>query len=286
MAHKLFVFFLVLVGASAAIALALTGYDYYAAPQTVRVFRADHATLKPSGTLGHGLGIVGATLIAVGIAMYSTRKRVRALWNLGKLSTWLEVHMFLCLLGPTLVVYHTTFKAGGIAAISLWTMLSVMASGLVGRFLYVLIPRNAKGAELGTREIDAEFDHQRSLLVSVDLGREVLEFIDSTFATLQRPRDVRGAVRAFAQLQRMKRHVRTMIHAKVGGTSLPRNAAHQIERIARARARLIQKSLLLLQVERLFFYWHAIHLPFTGIMFVTLAVHVGVALWLGYQWIF
>jgi hypothetical protein len=44
--------------------------------------------------------------------------------------------------------------------------------------------------------------------------------------------------------------------------------------------------MLLLQIEKLFYYWHAIHLPFTAIMFVTLALHVGVAIWLGYTWIF
>ncbi len=286
MAHKIFVFFLVFIGGAAAVSVAVTGWDYYAAPQAERVFRSDHADLKPSGTVGHGLGIVGATMIVVGIAMYSTRKRVRALWGLGKLSRWLEVHMFLCLLGPTLVIYHTTFKAGGIAAISLWTMLSVMASGLVGRFLYVLIPRNVKGAELDSREIDAEFDRQREALASLEVGREVLEFIDSAFAKLARPRDLRETVRVFAQLQRMKRRVRAMVHAKVGASTLPRHTAHQLERIANTRTALIQKSLILLQVERLFFYWHAIHLPFTGIMFIALAVHIGVALWLGYRWVF
>ncbi|MBI3405443.1 MAG: hypothetical protein HY046_08300, partial [Acidobacteria bacterium] len=60
---------------------------------------------------------------------------------------------------------------------------------------------------------------------------------------------------------------------------------HYIERIITSRVTLIQRSLVLLQVEKLFFYWHAIHLPFTAIMFVTLAAHIGVALWLGYRWI-
>jgi len=43
---------------------------------------------------------------------------------------------------------------------------------------------------------------------------------------------------------------------------------------------------LLTQMERLFFYWHAVHLPFTVIMFITLAAHVIVTVLLGYRWIF
>jgi hypothetical protein len=57
-------------------------------------------------------------------------------------------------------------------------------------------------------------------------------------------------------------------------------------RAASARTTLVQKTILLAQVEKMFFYWHAIHLPFTIIMFITLAAHVGVTIFLGYRWIF
>jgi hypothetical protein len=67
---------------------------------------------------------------------------------------------------------------------------------------------------------------------------------------------------------------------------LPHPAAHKLYKAASLRASLIQRSVILLQVEKLFYYWHAIHLPFTIMMFVTLAAHVSVALWLGYRWIF
>ena len=127
-------------------------------PLAERPFREDYGTMKPSGNYSHGLGIVGSLMIIIGVTTYSTRKRVRRLWNIGRLSLWLEFHIFLCLLGPILVVYHTTFKAGGIASITLWTMLSVVASGVIGRFLYVQIPRNMKGAELTEQEIAGELD--------------------------------------------------------------------------------------------------------------------------------
>jgi hypothetical protein len=142
LAHKVFVAFLFITSISAVLVIGVRGFHYYATPIPQRPFLADYETMKPSGTYSHGLGIIGSTMIIVGVTMYSTRKRVRALWNLGKLSRWLEVHIFLCLLGPILVLFHTTFKAGGIAAVSLWCMLSVAASGVVGRFLYVQIPRN------------------------------------------------------------------------------------------------------------------------------------------------
>jgi hypothetical protein len=225
-------------------------------------------------------------MIIIGIVMYSTRKRVRALWNLGKLSIWLEVHIFLCLLGPTLVMYHTTFKAGGIAAISLWSMLSVAASGIVGRFLYLLIPRTTTGSEMTSLQINEQFDAQEKILMESEIGRDLRQMIDLNFAKMKRPDNFFQTVRAFMHLQKLKQQVRLMVHSTVRKSHVESRAAHKLVRVASARATLIQKSLLLNQVEKLFYYWHAIHLPFTAIMLVTLAAHIGVALWLGYSWIF
>jgi hypothetical protein len=286
MAHKVFIAFLIFIGLTAVLAVGINGIDYYSAPVNLRAFNPEHKLLKPSGEFSHGLGIIGSSMIIIGIIMYSTRKRVRALWNLGKLSIWLEVHIFLCLLGPMLVIYHTTFKAGGIAAISLWSMLSVAMSGIVGRFLYMLIPRTTAGTEMTTNQITEQFDAQEKIMLESEIGRDIRHMIDRSFAKMKRPENISQTIGAFLHLQKIKRRVRSLIHSTVSNSHVEHKAARKLVRIAAARATLIQKSLLLIQIEKLFYYWHAIHLPFTAIMLVTLAAHIGVALWLGYSWIF
>lgn len=286
MAHKFFILFLVAIGLLAFVAVGVHGLDYYTTPQRERAFRTDYDAMKPSGTFSHGLGIIGGSMITLGVALYSSRKRIRALWNLGKLSSWLEFHIFLCLVGPILVIYHTTFKAGGIAAISLWTMLSVAASGVVGRFLYVLIPRNIKGGELTAQQINEEFDRLESILRQSELGTKLLRDIDSHFASVKRPETLRETLAAYFRLTRSKRKVRRAVRKLVAESNLPPATAKSLYKAASSRASLIQRSVILLQAEKLFYYWHAIHLPFSVIMFITLAVHVGVAVWLGYTWMF
>ncbi len=286
MAHKFFIVFLMAIGLLAFVSVGIHGFDYYVTPRTERPFRADYAEMKPSGSYSHGLGVIGATMITLGVALYSSRKRVRALWNLGKLSSWLEFHIFLCLVGPVLVIYHTTFKAGGIAAISLWTMLSVASSGIVGRFLYVLIPRNIKGGQLTAQQIDEEFDRIAAVLGESELGTKLLRAIDKYFAAIKRPETFLGTVRTYLSLLRSKRQVRRAVRQLISKSDLSPEVAKKLSKAASARAALIQRSVILLQAEKLFYYWHAIHLPFSVIMFITLAVHVGVALWLGYRWIF
>ncbi|HXG01732.1 MAG TPA: hypothetical protein VNL69_13130 [Bacteroidota bacterium] len=286
MAHNVFIAFLFVVSLAAILAIGIHGFAYYTTPVSQRPFRPDYEIMKPSGTYSHGLGIIGSSMIITGVAMYSTRKRVRALWNLGRLSRWLEVHIFLCLLGPILVIFHTTFKAGGIAAVSLWCMVSVAASGIVGRFLYVQIPRNLKGTELTDLEIARELERMGEALARFPFGRQLIEQMDEQFSSLKKPSTMRETLMQLIRLQAMKRRVRHMLHVAIGRSGLASEQARGVFKLASSRAALIQKTVLLAQMERLFFYWHAVHLPFTVIMFLTLAAHVAVTIVLGYRWIF
>ena len=165
-------------------------------------------------------------------------------------------------------------------------MLSVAASGILGRFLYVLIPRTVGGSEMNSHQINELFDAQEKILMESDMGKDLRTMIDQSFSNMKRPETVSQTIRSFLHLQRLKRQVKSLVRARISQNHVGFKATHTLVRAASMRATLIQKSLLLLQVEKLFYYWHAIHLPFTAIMFITLAVHVGIALWFGYFWIF
>ena len=284
--HSIFLIFLIVITLIAALAIGIRGWGYYLTPMDQRPFRQDYEEMKPSGSYSHGLGIVGATMIILGVATYSSRKRVRSLWNFGNLSRWLEFHICLCLLGPVLIVYHTTFKAGGIAAISLWTMLSVAASGIIGRFLYVQIPRNMKGAQLTAEDVQAEMDRLGLALQSSAVGISLRQRIDEAFLSVQAPRTLMETFSAMARLERIRIRLKHEIRRTLAGPGMSSDVVLRMREAASERTSLLRKSLALGQVERFFFYWHAIHLPFSIIMFITLAAHVTVSILLGYRWIF
>ena len=286
MAHRVFILFIVFVSATAVVAIAVHGFAYYLTPTSSRHFRDDYDRMKPSGDYSHGLGILGASMIIIGVSTYSTRKRTRALWNLGKLHRWLEFHIFLCLLGPVLVVFHTTFKAGGVAAISLWTMLSVASSGIIGRFLYAQIPKNLQGHELTGAQISGELDRLSAKLSASKVGERLTRTIYQGFETLPKPQTILEATAAFLKLASLRWRMYRTVHQMIEGNVHSKQTAKEMHATAAAFASLIQKSLVLKQAGKLFYYWHAIHIPFTVIMFITLAAHVIVTVTLGYRWIF
>jgi hypothetical protein len=133
--HKLFIAVLAIITVLALIILSYIGFSYYQTHLDERFFHVDHEILKPSGILGHGLGIIGSLIILIGVFSYMIRKRYRSLMRLGILKYWLEFHIFLCTLGPIMVLFHTAFKFGGIVAVSFWSMVAVFLSGVIGRFI-------------------------------------------------------------------------------------------------------------------------------------------------------
>lgn len=70
----------------------------------------------------------------------------------GRLKYWLEFHIFLCTLGPIMILFHTAFKFGGIVSISFWTMVLVVIIWVIGRFIYIQILRTIEGRELTLEE--------------------------------------------------------------------------------------------------------------------------------------
>lgn len=99
-----------------------------------------------SGFYGHVLGIFGFFLMLLTETLYSLRKRSRsARW--GRMSDWLQFHIFTGIVGPFLVLLHTSWKFNGLAGATLLMTGLIVLSGFVGRYIYTRIPRTADGIE-------------------------------------------------------------------------------------------------------------------------------------------
>ena len=152
--HRIYIWSFIIIGITVTILLAVDGFSYYYTSIESRFFHSNHSSLKPSGMIGHGLGIIGTFMMILGVASYMIRKRKPRLVGFGYLKHWLEFHIFLCSVGPVLILYHTAFKFGGIVSVSFWSMAAVVLSGIVGRFIYIQIPRSIQGNELEIEDIN------------------------------------------------------------------------------------------------------------------------------------
>lgn len=276
----------VLVWVAIAGTLIVYGLSYYLTPLQERAYSPLHEQFKPSGSVGLGYGFVGTTMMLVGVAGYSLRRRARFLQRLGRLKLWLSVHIFLCTMGPFLILLHTSFKFGGIVSIAFWSMSAVVASGVFGRYVYVRIPKSLSGQFLSLKAIE----EQRTRMLQVIAERSGLSpaDVDRIHQTAKRP-----APRGFANalLRSLwfdlteSRHAR-QIQRLLAGKGVPPQARATAARLFIEESALEQQMALLTPFQRLFRYWHLFHMPLAIVMLVVVLLHVTVAILLGYTWAF
>ncbi|HJW29822.1 MAG TPA: hypothetical protein VJ508_11355 [Saprospiraceae bacterium] len=284
--HRVYISVMVGIGFLLLVWLTYYGYSYYAASQEERPFHHDHAMLKPSGPIGHGLGILGTLLILIGVFSYIGRKKQKFLPNVGSLKYWLEFHIFLCSIGPLLILFHTAFKFGGIVSISFWSMVAVVLSGIIGRFIYIQIPRTIQGRELSLSEI-RDMKETQNLRIKTAYGLEQPVYSQLIAITDRQMESPTGGWWARQQQIRnynasIKKEAKQILtHAQLSGRD-HRGVMLLIRNELKINKRI--RNLQLMQM--LFKNWHIAHLPFALIMLVIMVIHVIITITFGYRWIF
>jgi hypothetical protein len=247
------------------------GWDYYTTPLRVRGYHAAHPALRSSGSIAHLLGVAGGLMMLVPIA-YMIRKRVGALQQVGSMRTWLEVHIFCGLFGPVLVTFHTSFKFNGLVSVAYWSMVIVALSGVIGRYLYVRIPRTIRGVELTYEQIASRGEELKAALAIAGVpadARQELERFEAT-STRQRAAGTRR-VRRWLLARRLVAH------------GVAPTLARELADVAADGAALGVRLASLRRTKARFGLWHVFHLPLVWLMFAIVALHVGLALYLGYS---
>jgi sulfur relay (sulfurtransferase) DsrC/TusE family protein len=285
-AHKLYISVLVAIVFLTFVFLVYRGMSYYTLNIEERVYSPDHAILKPSGIIGHGIGIAGSLCMIIGMVSYMVRKRYRTFSRMGSLKHWLEFHIFLCTLGPILVLFHTSYKFGGLVAISFWSMVAVFLSGIIGRFIYLQIPRTIEGQELSLSEVkELKTDVAGLVRNNYNLDEDSFNILADSVkrkVELIHKNRVAGYFRKYFEDRKTIRSVKHVLKSN----NLPRTEFKNILSIVKDDIMLNRKIERLDTMQNLFKYWHVAHLPFALVMLIIMAIHVAVTIVFGYRWIF
>jgi hypothetical protein len=292
--HRLRWFLTAFIAAASLVVLAVYGYSYYQMPLVERPRATLHALLRPSGSLGLRLGILGGVLF-LGVYLYPLRKRWSWLRQFGNTRHWLDFHVLLGVTGPLLINFHSSFKFHGLAGMAFWIMWTVVASGFVGRYFYGQIPRHLDAAEMSLKEMEkiaAELGRQiesQQLLCAADLAPLFrLPGIDEIQAM-----PVWRALAWMVRIDFSRPWVVSRVRRKtMGGVAkmislggvLP-GGRPQIEDViaaARKQSRLSTKILFLDKTRRVFHLWHVVHRPFSYSFLALVLIHVVVVILLGY----
>lgn len=242
---------------------------------------ASGAYYTPRSTVGFSLGVIGS-LMMLALLAYPLRKHVRWMQRWGTLKHWFRVHMILGILGPTLVLFHSTFHIRSTnAAVALFSMLGVVLSGIIGRFVYTKIHYGLYGSRASLQALqEACAAHSESTASRFHFAPRVEQWLRSFARDAQGERPVTTQVinlvtlglkrwwlewRCARELRRLLKQER---HPEFRGGAreaiqLASNYLTEVQRVA-------QFSLY----ERLFSLWHVLHIPLIYILAASALFHV------------
>ena len=270
------------IGAVLVVLFGLGGLSYYRTPLRVRAYEPAHRSLRPAGPVGRSFGIAGSVLMFGGTLAYVARKRLRILSNVGTTKAWLEAHIFCGILGPALVTLHTSFRFNGIVSVAYWSMLGVVASGFVGRYLYVRIPRTLRGVEMDRKAIEERAAELRRELADMTVPVKLLLRIEEMERELVPAEgDAHGLASLLFGGFAIRRKTRA-IERTIRSAGLTRQLVREALHAEAERINLLRRAASLDLTRRLFALWHVFHRPFVWVLALVFVLHVGVAVYFGY----
>ena len=248
----------------------------------------EESPLTAESGAGYALGIIGGSLMLL-LLLYPLRKKHPAMRRWGPVKYWFRAHMIMGVVGPVCVIFHTNFQLGSLNSnVALGCMLLVAGSGLVGRYFYRkihfgLYGRKATLKELAQAALISKGQLDDSLHLTPRMRRRLKAYERLADA---HPTSLLGSalhVLRFTWLTRwnhfvLRRFLRETLAREAAERGWNRRQRRQrrreAERHLRAYLATVRQVTELGFYERLFSWWHVLHLPLFLMMVVSGLIHV------------
>ncbi len=224
------------------------------------------------------VGVIGTALMIVA-AIYPVFRRIKLFRWLASNTMWFDFHLMTGTVGPMFVILHSALRLDTWVSAAFWSMIIVVVSGFLGRYLYTQVPGLSSGVELEELDHERAFQHARPRLpvpmaeidrelaiqrahaqqvaTSPSVSRALWWLIFQDIGRIPNTLSRRGRLKQLGVVDRRTRN------------DLARRAARMIV-IARRQV-VAPKAQLLLNS------WKKVHVPFTVILTGFAAVHIWVS---------
>lgn len=243
-------------------------------------WKVAHGNYYKSGVgLGYNLGLIGG-LMMVTLLLYSFRKHIKFMQGLGKLKYWFRVHMILGVLGPVLVIFHTTFRLGSMnATIAFYCMVVVASSGLIGKFAYTRIHRGLYGSRSSLKEAREELAGSaggvKSKLHFFPKVEKKITYFE--YLALEKKRGFFEGLWFFLSFDVRRMYIAWQCKRYIYKIMAPK----QMNDVAKEASSLVSQYLIQIQTvaqfkkfEQIFSAWHVLHIPLMYMMVASAIFHV------------
>lgn len=248
----------------------------------------DESYYRAEDGLGYWMGLVGGVIMLLAY-VYSMRKHIPGMRHIGTLGRWLRVHIAFGIVGPFLILPHTTFKFESLnGTIAFFSMAIVFLSGVIGRYLYSKVHFGLDGRKAELRELTEMlglYDKERlSVLSAVEPLRERL--VQYERIVLAQEYGFVPALRALVVTQLGGYALYLGLSRKLRQYLLPFAERERWDASQMALAEIHTRKMLrtymkaLMDVskfkayDQLFVLWRMVHVPLLFLLFISGVLHV------------
>jgi hypothetical protein len=221
-------------------------------------------------------GYVGTALMVLSMA-YLLQRRFGWFKRTATNQFWLDVHIMTGIVGPLYIALHSAMRLTTWVSIPFWSMVAVVVSGVIGRYLYTLVPA------MSSRYDFALLERRRSI---TELARDHAEAGDLAYQIMDE--ELARSEHAwkmnlvsllmwvlFDDLRHvwMRRAYARRLRA-LAPRPIARKLASHLDRVVffERRKELAPRGKALLKS------WKKVHIPFSVVLLVTMLLHIAIAL--------
>ncbi|ADE11683.1 hypothetical protein [Sideroxydans lithotrophicus] len=245
---------------------------------------------KPGDNVGYNLGLAGGIMMLT-LLIYPLRKRVGFMRNWSILPKWFKWHMAFGILGPALIVFHSTFTIHSInAGVAMACMLLVSGSGIFGRFFYTKIHNGLYGRKSSLEQMQANLESKgdvKSILnFAPELEQKLLDFRDQAMASARPGKFdllnfIKLGIRAKWYSRVFVRELEDAMYADANAKQWNEAQMKRLDELFYQNERFIRNYLLTVRdlaqfstYEKLFSLWHIFHVPLVYMLVFSAIWHV------------
>ncbi|HEY1555536.1 MAG TPA: 4Fe-4S dicluster domain-containing protein [Kofleriaceae bacterium] len=226
----------------------------------------EQITYRPGPGLSVYCGLIGAGLMVIA-AVYPIFRRIRMFRWLASNTMWFDFHFMAGTIGPMFIILHSALKLDTWVSAAFWSMVIVVVSGVLGRYLYTQVPEMSSGVEL------EDLDHERAFQAARPRMPVPMAEIDRELA-VQRAHAYEVAasqsvLRALSWLlvQDMFRIPRTLARrGRLKQLGLDRKTRKDLARRAARMIIITRRQVVAPKAQLLLHSWKKVHVPFTIIL--------------------
>lgn len=236
----------------------------------------------PRSGFGFYIGVIG-TVMMLALLAYPLRKHVSWMQRWGALKHWFRIHMIMGIVGPALVLFHSTFHIRSTnAAVALASMLGVVVSGVIGRFVYTKIHYGLYGSRATLEKVKAELSCREGETKSrLHFAPRVEQWLQSYERMATQPdRSLTSAAWHFLTLGwtrfviefRCARELKYLLRSERRPEF--RRGAPEAVALVSSYLKEIERVAQFTTYERLFSLWHVLHIPLIYLLAASTIFHI------------